>query len=82
MARRGYGQSPFSNYDSWKTTDPRDGADGEYDRVPCSFRKDDTYIDRWGRKHTESHYCNVPYEDHNDEELGHEFVQPEIGSRE
>ena len=77
MARRGYGQSPFSNYDSWKTTDPRDGADGSLDHVKCAYWYELSEMVREGTQ-----YCNVPYEDHDDEELGHEFVQPEIGSRE
>ena len=74
MARRGYGQSPFSNYDSWKTTDPVWESNDDHAR--CAYQDVD--------EHNIAHgpVCNVPYEDHNDEELGHEFVQPEIGSRE
>ena len=57
-----------SAYDIWRSTDPRDGADGSADRMPCAYMVLRTSDKRLFR-------CGVPYEDHNDEELGHEFVE-------
>ena len=65
------------DYDNWKATDPADN-DLSYNspRAQCdaivAFRKvNGTYSD---------YRCKVPYEDHNDEELGHAFVMPEPDS--
>lgn len=57
-------------YDNWKTTDPREGADGSLDKARCAF-----WISAVGAT------CDVPYEDHNDEELGHTFEMPEPEER-
>jgi hypothetical protein len=58
-----------SAYDIWKTTDPTwESCD---DRARCAFYG---FIDPLP---SPVRLCNVPYEDHNDEELGHAFVMPE-----
>jgi hypothetical protein len=61
-----------STYDIWKTTDPTwESCD---DRAPCAFWYK---IDKEEFSQPHFFFCNVFYEDHNDEELGHAFVMPE-----
>ena len=63
------------DYDNWKATDPDDNNPSyNSPRAQCdavvAFRKiNGEYIE---------YRCKVPYEDHNDESLGHQFVMPEL----
>lgn len=58
---------PASNYDSWKSTDPM--WESKADRARCA------HLIVWGQT------CDVPYEEHNDEIMGHEFEMPEPEGR-
>lgn len=45
------------------------GEDGSWDRAPCA--EVIAIIDH------RYHHCEIPYEDHDDNALGHAFINPE-----
>lgn len=69
-----------TNYDSYKTTDPIDyAATAGAERAKCAHATKNPNPDN--PQSLENYcsliYCDVPYEDHDDEVEGHPFEMPE-----
>lgn len=70
---------PSAHYDSWKTTDPT--WESSDDRALCAYTWEQDCFNHVSGHYTISKTCNIPFEDHDDESLGHIFVMPEPEQR-